>query len=91
MMLTQLFKTEDHNRTIAFSIKYSCMNIGFVGSFILAGVIQSYGAYTIAFYTAAVCLALTVILHLLNFKNVDDKDTFFHNQFSKSNARFLVA
>ncbi|AHH46686.1 peptide transporter [Francisella tularensis subsp. holarctica PHIT-FT049] len=91
MMLTQLFKTEDHNRRIAFSINYSCMNIGFVGSFILAGVIQSYGAYTIAFYTAAGCLALTVILHLLNFKNVKDKDTFFHNQFSKSNARFLVA
>ena len=37
--LTQLFKPEDHNRRIAFSINYSCMNIGFVGSFILAGVI----------------------------------------------------
>ncbi|MDE4950997.1 hypothetical protein NAI70_09945 [Francisella tularensis subsp. holarctica] len=34
MMLTQLFKTEDHNRRIAFSINYSCMNICFVGSFI---------------------------------------------------------
>ena len=60
------------------------MNIGFVGSFILAGVIQSYGTYTIVFYTAAACLALTVILHLLNFKNVEDKDTFFYNQFSQS-------
>ncbi|MDE4938581.1 MFS transporter, partial [Francisella tularensis subsp. holarctica] len=66
------------------------MNIGFVGSFILAGVIKSYGAYTIEFYTAAGCLALTVILHLLNFKNVDDQDTFFHNKFSKTNDRFLV-
>ncbi|MDE5026538.1 MFS transporter, partial [Francisella tularensis subsp. holarctica] len=67
------------------------MNIGFVGIFNLAGVILSYGAFTIAFYTAAGCLALTVILHLLNFKNVEDKDTFIHNQFSKSKARFVVA
>ena len=55
--LTQLFKSENHNRRIAFSINYSFMNIGFVGSFILAGVIQSYGAYTIVFYTAAAWLS----------------------------------
>ena len=67
------------------------MNIGFVGSFILAGVIHSYDTYTIVFYTAAACLALTVILHLLNFKNVEDKDTLFYNQFSKSKAHYLVA
>ena len=67
------------------------MNIGFVGSFILAGVIQSYDTYTIVFYTASACLALTVILHLLNFKNVEDKDTLFYNQFSKSKAHYLVA
>lgn len=28
-------------------------------------------------YTAAAGLALTVILHLLNFKNVEDKDTMY--------------
>lgn len=91
MMLTQLFKSDDLNRRVAFSINYSCMNIGFAGSFLLSGIIQSYGAYTIAFYTAAGCLALTVVLHLLNFKNVNDKDTYFYNKFSKSIAKYFVA
>lgn len=91
MMLTQLFKPEDRSRRVAFSINYSCMNIGFAGSFLLSGIIQSYGAYTIAFYTAAACLAISVILHLLNFKNVQDKDTYFHNQFSNSIARYFIA
>jgi POT family proton-dependent oligopeptide transporter len=91
MMLTQLFKSKDRNRRVAFSINYSCMNIGFAGSFLLSGIIQSYGAYTIAFYTAAACLAISIVLHLLNFKNVEDKDTFFHNQFSNSVARYFTA
>ncbi|QLE79829.1 peptide MFS transporter [Francisella sp. Scap27] len=91
MMLTQLFKSKDRNRRVAFSINYSCMNIGFAGSFLLSGIIQSYGAYTIAFYTAAGCLAFSIVLHLFNFKNVEDKDTYFHNQFSKSIARYFSA
>ena len=91
MMLTQLFAANDKKRNIAFSVNYSCMNIGFVMSFIFAGIMQGNDNYHIAFYAASVCLVIAFIIHLLNLKNVNDKSTYFEQSFSKSNARFVVA
>ena len=91
MMLTQRFTSEDRRRRVAFSINYSCMNIGFLGTFILAGIIQGYGNYTYAFYIASFFLTIALILHLLNYKNVYDHDTYFSNTFSSLNRRYIVA
>jgi len=67
------------------------MNIGFFGTFIIAGIIQGYGDYTYAFYISAVCLFISLLIHLANYKNVYDHDTYFSNIFSKLNKKFFVA
>ena len=91
MMLTQLFSANDNNRRIAFSVNYSCMNIGFLMSFVFAGIVQAYSIYNIAFYSAAGCLVIAFILHLINLPNVQDKNTYFHNHFSKTSLSYFVA
>ncbi|AIT10143.1 peptide transporter [Candidatus Francisella endociliophora] len=91
MMLTQRFSSDDGRRRVAFSINYSCMNIGFFGTFIIAGIIQGYGDYTYAFYIAAVFLFISLLIHLANYKNVYDHDTYFSNTFHKLNRRYVVA
>jgi len=91
MMLTQLFEAKDKRRRVAFSINYSAMNVGFFLSFIFAGMIQEGNSYYIAFYAAVACLIISFCIHILNLKNVKDKDTHFHNVFSKQGHRFFVA
>ena len=90
MMITQRFTSSDKRRRIAFSVNYSCMNIGFFGTFILAGYLQGDNNYTRAFYIASFLLVITSILQLKNFKNVKDHDTYFSRVFSKKKIRFLV-
>lgn len=90
MMLTQRFEAKDSRREFAFSVNYTMMNVGFLFCFIISGMFQSYSAYNIAFYTASVLLIISAILQLINFKNVQDHDTYFSNVFSKKKIRFAV-
>ena len=90
MMLTQLFDADDQKREEAFSVNYTAMNIGFLGCFMLSGMLQSYSAYNTAFYIASFLLVIASILQLRNFKNVRDHDTYFSKVFSKNKIRFLV-
>ena len=90
MMLTQLFDADDQRREEAFSVNYTAMNLGFLGCFMLSGMLQSYSAYNSAFYIASFLLVIASILQLRNFKNVKDHDTYFSKVFSKKKIRFLV-
>ena len=83
MMLTQLFKQNDKRRRIAFSINYSFMNIGFVASFIVAGFLQGHDLYSGAFFFAAVCIIIAILIHLKTWKHVDDK-THTSQKFSQN-------
>ncbi|WP_119344714.1 peptide MFS transporter [Facilibium subflavum] len=91
MMLTQLFSQDDKRRRIAFSINYSFMNMGFVLSFFVAGILQGHDLYSLAFIFAAACIIIAVLIHLKTWKYVHDKGTYFADVFSKSDARFYVA
>lgn len=91
MMLTQLFKADDRRRRIAFSINYSFMNIGFVMSFFVAGYLQGHNAYSSAFYFAALCLGIAFVIHLLAWKYVNDKATYFVEVYRHSKKRFVTA
>ncbi|WP_151193573.1 peptide MFS transporter [Cysteiniphilum sp. JM-1] len=91
MMLTQLFSQDDKRRRIAFSINYSCMNIGFVLSFFVAGILQGNNLYSAAFIFAAVCLFIAFVVHLVNWKHVNDKQTYYVTSFAFNTKRFYVA
>jgi len=91
MMLTQLFAANDQRRRIAFAINYSFMNIGFVLSFFIAGVLQGYNLYSEAFVFAAACILIALLLHFNAWKFVSDKNTHFVKNFRHSSKRFYVA
>ncbi|WP_440683332.1 POT-type proton-dependent oligopeptide transporter [Cysteiniphilum halobium] len=91
MMLTQLFSQDDTRRRIVFSINYSCMNIGFVLSFFVAGVLQGSDLYSAAFIFAAVCLVIAFVIHLINWKHVNDKKTHYVTSFAFNPKRFYIA
>ncbi|MFZ9035915.1 MAG: MFS transporter [Francisellaceae bacterium] len=91
MMLTQLFSATDKRRRIAFSINYSCMNMGFVLGFIVAGYLQRNNLYSAAFYFAAACLAIAFLFHIFAWRHLTDKKTHFASSFHKSPARFFIA
>ena len=88
MMLTQLFSQDDKRRRIAFSINYSFMNIGFVLSFVIAGILQSYNLYSPAFIFAAVCIIISMLIHLKNWQYVADKGTLFASHASTSSGQY---
>ncbi|MCF6765180.1 MFS transporter [Thiotrichales bacterium 19S3-7] len=91
MMLIQLFKQNDERRRIAFSINYSCMNLGFIIGFIIGGYFQSYNEYSSAFYTAAVCLVICAVFLALAWRYVNDKMTYYATHFSKNILRWVSA
>ncbi|TNF69176.1 MAG: MFS transporter [Gammaproteobacteria bacterium] len=91
MMLIQLFKQNDERRRIAFSINYSCMNLGFIIGFIIGGYFQSYNEYSYAFYTAAACLVICAIFLALAWPYVNDKMTYYATTFSKNILRWISA
>ncbi len=91
MMLTQLFSQNDKRRRIAFSVNYSFMNIGFVLSFIVAGILQGHNLYSVAFIFAAVCIVISMGIHLRTWKYVTDKGTFFAERFAKGEHNYFIA
>lgn len=90
LMLMQLFKAEDLRRRVAFSVNYSCMNIGFLLSYLVANYFQSQGNYVAAFIFAAICLGVTMVLLIVSWRHVADKKTHFAEAFSQSRARFVT-
>lgn len=91
MMLTQRFEAGDIKRRVAFSINYSCMNIGYIISFSIASFFQIHGSYHMLFIVAAACLLLTLVFHIANFRHVKDHNTFFANTFHRHPMRFIAA
>lgn len=89
MMLIQLFKANDSRRRVAFSINYSCMNLGFIIGFAIGGYFQQYNDYTSGFFTATGCLALCVIFLALAWPYLKDKSTYYSETFCKSPMRFV--
>ncbi|MCF6807763.1 MFS transporter [Thiotrichales bacterium 19S9-12] len=91
MMLMQLFKRDDERRRVAFSINYSCMNLGFIIGFLIGGYFQSLNHYDYAFYTAAICLVICGIFLSFAWPYVNDKMTYFATTFSKSILKWFSA
>lgn len=77
MMLTQRFAADDMRRRTAFSVNYSCMNLGFILGFLVANYFQGMHNYVAIFTFAALCLALALILHLFAWKHLPDINTFY--------------
>ena len=90
LMLMQLFKAEDLRRRVAFSVNYSCMNIGFLLSYFVANYFQTQGYYVITFIFASVCLGITMVLLVVSWKHIADKDTPFARNFCYSPARYIT-
>lgn len=88
-MLTQLFAPDDKQRESAFLWNYSGMNIGFLIGFILSGILQSSRSYHILFLLSAFGNLIALIIHLINFKNLADKDTLM-TRLAKSRKKLYL-
>jgi POT family proton-dependent oligopeptide transporter len=75
MMLTQRFKPEDPRREGAFLWNYAGMNIGFFVGFAAAGHYQQTENYSGLFIFATVGNFLAIIIALIFWKMLADKDT----------------
>jgi POT family proton-dependent oligopeptide transporter len=75
MMLTQRFAPEDERREAAFLWNYAGMNIGFFIGFAVAGHYQLTQRYPELFWFATVGNAAAIVLTLLWWKSVADRDT----------------
>lgn len=75
MMLTQRFKPEDTRREAAFLWNYAGMNVGFFVGFTVAGYYQLNGDYSSLFIFATVGNLLAIVLSVLNWKTLADRDT----------------
>lgn len=89
MMLTHRFEPGDMKRRVAFSVNYSCMNLGFLVSFVLANIFQAKGDYHTLFLIAACGLLISLVFHIINWHNVKDRGTFFVTQYYKHPTRFV--
>ncbi|MCP4475302.1 MAG: MFS transporter [Gammaproteobacteria bacterium] len=77
MMLTQLFANNDLRRRTAFSVNYSCMNLGFILAYLVANFLQEGNHYHSLFIIAAAGLLLAVVIHFASWKHLNDKKTLF--------------
>jgi proton-dependent oligopeptide transporter, POT family len=75
MMLTQRFAPEDTRREGAFMWNYAGMNIGFFIGFAVAGHFQLQQQYSSLFWFATVGNAAAVLLALLFWRQLADRDT----------------
>lgn len=91
MMLTHRFKPGDMKRRVAFSVNYSCMNLGFIISFILANIFQAKGDYQTLFIVAAGGLIISLFFHVVNWRHVKDNGTYFVTHFHEKKARYFAA
>jgi POT family proton-dependent oligopeptide transporter len=75
MMLTQRFTPEDPRREGAFLWNYAGMNVGFFIGFTVAGYFQATESYASLFIFATVGNFVAIILALLWWKTVADRNT----------------
>ena len=75
MMLTQRFKPEDIRREGAFLWNYAGMNIGFFVGFTAAGHYQATESYAALFTFATIGNFASIILALVFWKTLADRDT----------------
>jgi len=75
MMLTQRFKPADMRRETAFLWNYAGMNIGFFVGFAVAGHYQLTESYRSLFLFATIGNFMAIVLALLNWKVLADRDT----------------
>ncbi len=75
MMLTQRFAPEDTRREGAFMWNYAGMNIGFFIGFAVAGHFQLQQQYGSLFWFATVGNAVAVLLALMFWRTLADRDT----------------
>ena len=75
MMLTQRFAPEDPRREGAFLWNYAGMNVGFFIGFSVAGYFQATESYSRLFIFATLGNFVAIILALLNWKTLADRNT----------------
>jgi len=75
-MLTQLFETEDPRREKAFLWNYSGMNIGFFIGFTVSGYFELAADYSSLFLFGGIGNFIAILVVLLNWKVLADKDTY---------------
>lgn len=75
MMLTQRFAPDDERREAAFLWNYAGMNIGFFVGFTVAGHYQLAEAYSPIFWFATVGNAGAIVLALIFWRTLADRDT----------------
>ncbi|HET7560880.1 MAG TPA: oligopeptide:H+ symporter [Rhodanobacteraceae bacterium] len=75
MMLTQRFAPEDNRRESAFLWNYAGMNLGFFIGFAVAGHYQLTQSYTALFLFATVGNFLAIVVAVINWKALADRDT----------------
>src|SRR6516225_11897149 len=75
MMLTQRFTPEDPRRESAFLWNYAGMNVGFFVGFSAAGYFQATESYSSLFIFATLGNFVSIILVLLTWKTLADRNT----------------
>lgn len=75
MMLTQRFASDDPRREGAFLWNYAGMNVGFFVGFSVAGYFQGTESYTSLFIFATLGNFGAIVLALLNWKTLADRNT----------------
>src|SRR5450755_3356311 len=75
MMLTQRFKPEDPRREGAFLWNYAGMNVGFFVGFSVAGYFQGTQSYASLFIFATLGNFVAIILAVLSWKTLTDRNT----------------
>ncbi len=91
MMLTQRFTPEDSRREGAFLWNYAGMNLGFFIGFAVAGHYQLTQDYTSLFLFATVGNFAAIVLALLNWKTLADRNTpLLETSRSAFSGRFVI-
>src|SRR3954447_23951269 len=75
MMLTQRFASDDPRREGAFLWNYAGMNVGFFVGFAVAGYFQGTESYASLFIFATLGNFVAIVLALLNWKTLTDRNT----------------
>src|SRR5215470_7235705 len=91
MMLTQRFTSDDPRREGAFLWNYAGMNVGFFVGFSVAGYFQATESYSSLFIFATLGNFVAIVLALLSWKTVADRNTPLLEATSKKFQQRLLA
>lgn len=91
MLVSQLFSTaETQKRQTGFLWNYSGMNMGFILGFTLAGYYQLQMQYNVLFMLTAIINVFAMIVLLLRWQYVADKDTIYSHATRSSRCPRLI-